>query len=153
MILHQSIEGRPSTSLKVPLYFPETSRDSGKIFPQMCHQRDWLFHKRCVIIKLQKRQEMLFREQKRKGVSCFLVRYKQRHLNGCTKTPLHNGAAQHTRKYVRYQWGDDMSNYYSEKELPVMLTVQDIAAFLRVSKNTAYSFVSSGAIPVVKVGR
>ena len=46
-----------------------------------------------------------------------------------------------------------MSNYYSEKELPVMLTVQDIAAFLRVSKNTAYSFVSSGAIPVVKVGR
>ena len=44
-----------------------------------------------------------------------------------------------------------MSNYFSEKELPVMLTVQDIAAFLRVSKNTAYSFVSSGAIPVVKV--
>ena len=46
-----------------------------------------------------------------------------------------------------------MTQYYSEKELPVMLTVQDIAAFLRVSKNTAYSFVSSGAIPVVKVGR
>ena len=46
-----------------------------------------------------------------------------------------------------------MSEYYSENELPVMLTVQDVAAFLRVSKNTAYSFVNSGAIPVVKVGR
>ena len=46
-----------------------------------------------------------------------------------------------------------MSNYYSENELPVMLTVQDVAAFLRISKNTAYNFVNSGVIPSVKVGR
>ena len=46
-----------------------------------------------------------------------------------------------------------MSNYYSENELPVMLTVQDVAAFLRISKNTAYNFVNSGVIPSVKIGR
>ena len=46
-----------------------------------------------------------------------------------------------------------MAEYYSEKELPVMLTIQDVAAFLRVSKNTAYSFVSTGVFPAVKVGR
>lgn len=46
-----------------------------------------------------------------------------------------------------------MTKYYSEKELPVMLTVQDVAAFLRVSKNTAYSFINSGVFPTIKVGR
>ena len=46
-----------------------------------------------------------------------------------------------------------MSNYYSENELPVMLTVQDVAVFLRISKNTAYNFVNSGINPSVKIGR
>lgn len=46
-----------------------------------------------------------------------------------------------------------MAEYYSEKDLPVMLTVQEVAGFLRVSKNTAYNFVNTGVIPSVKIGR
>lgn len=46
-----------------------------------------------------------------------------------------------------------MADYFSEKELPVMMTIQELAGFLRVSKNTAYNFVNSGTIPSVKIGR
>ena len=46
-----------------------------------------------------------------------------------------------------------MSEYYSEEQLPIMMTPQEVAAFLRVSKNTAYSFINSGLIPIVRVGR
>ena len=45
-----------------------------------------------------------------------------------------------------------MDEYYSESDLPVMLTIMDVAKPLRVSKNTAYNFVKSGKFPYVKVG-
>ena len=37
-------------------------------------------------------------------------------------------------------------------EVPVMMTVQELARFLRVSRNTAYNFVNDGSVPSVKVG-
>lgn len=43
--------------------------------------------------------------------------------------------------------------YHSESDLPVMMTIQELARFLRVSRNTAYSFVNTGVIPSVKIGR
>ena len=46
-----------------------------------------------------------------------------------------------------------MTEYLCENQLPIMLTVLELAVFLRVSKNTAYQFVNSGEIPSVKVGR
>ena len=45
-----------------------------------------------------------------------------------------------------------MDEYYSESDLPVILTIMDVAKLLRVSKNTAYNFVKSGEFPYVKVG-
>ena len=45
-----------------------------------------------------------------------------------------------------------VDEYYSENDLPVMLTIMDVAKLLRVSKNTAYNFVKSGKVPYVKVG-
>lgn len=47
---------------------------------------------------------------------------------------------------------ETVDEYYSESDLPVMLTIMDVAKLLRVSKNTAYSFVKSGKFPYVKVG-
>ncbi len=44
-------------------------------------------------------------------------------------------------------------NYHDPSELPVMMTIHELAAFLRVSKNTAYTLIGSGAIPSVKIGR
>ncbi len=46
-----------------------------------------------------------------------------------------------------------MTEFRFESELPIMMTVQELAQFLRISKNTAYIFVKSGVIPSVKVGR
>ena len=43
--------------------------------------------------------------------------------------------------------------YHSESDLPVMMTIQELARFLRVSRNTAYSFVNTGVIPSIKIGR
>lgn len=37
-------------------------------------------------------------------------------------------------------------------EIPVMMTVQELARFLRVSRNTAYNFVNEGKVPFVKIG-
>mgnify|MGYP004566141189 CR=1 FL=1 len=45
-----------------------------------------------------------------------------------------------------------LDEYYSESDLPVILTIMDVAKLLRVSKNTAYNFVKSGEFPYVKVG-
>ena len=45
------------------------------------------------------------------------------------------------------------TEYHSESDLPVMMTIQELAKFLRVSRNTAYSFVNTGVIPSVKIGR
>lgn len=45
-----------------------------------------------------------------------------------------------------------MSEYYTESDLPIMLTVLDIAKLLRVSKNTAYDYLKSGVIPCIRVG-
>ena len=47
---------------------------------------------------------------------------------------------------------ETVDEYYSENDLPVMLTIMDLAKLLRVSKNTAYNFVKSGKVPYVKVG-
>ncbi len=38
-------------------------------------------------------------------------------------------------------------------DVPVMMTVEELGSFLRVSRNTAYAYVRSGIIPTVKVGR
>ena len=45
------------------------------------------------------------------------------------------------------------TEYHSESELPIMMTIQELAQFLRVSRNTAYNFVNTGVIPSIKVGR
>lgn len=45
------------------------------------------------------------------------------------------------------------TEFRSESELPIMMTIQELAKFLRVSKNTAYSFANTGVIPSIKVGR
>ena len=45
-----------------------------------------------------------------------------------------------------------MADYYREEDVPMMLTIQELAGFLRVSKNTAYHFVNTGKVPSVKVG-
>lgn len=45
-----------------------------------------------------------------------------------------------------------MSEYYTESDLPIVLTVLDVAKLLRVSKNTAYDYLRSGAIPCIRVG-
>ena len=44
-------------------------------------------------------------------------------------------------------------NRKSIDEYPEMMTVDDLAHYFRVSKNTAYAFIKSGKIPSVKVGR
>ena len=46
-----------------------------------------------------------------------------------------------------------MADYRSESDLPIMMTIQELGKFLRVSRNTAYSFVKTGVIPSIKVGR
>lgn len=43
-------------------------------------------------------------------------------------------------------------NAFDPQALPIMLTIMDIAKLLRVSKNTAYNFVKTGAVPSIKVG-
>ena len=45
------------------------------------------------------------------------------------------------------------TDYRSENDLPIMMTIQELGKFLRVSRNTAYSFVKTGVIPSIKVGR
>lgn len=49
--------------------------------------------------------------------------------------------------------GLPMTDYRSESDLPIMMTIQELGKFLRVSRNTAYSFVKTGMIPSIKVGR
>lgn len=41
----------------------------------------------------------------------------------------------------------------SENELPMMLTVPELAAFLRIGTSTAYSLIRKKAIPSVRFGR
>lgn len=41
----------------------------------------------------------------------------------------------------------------SENELPTMLTVPELAAFLRIGKSTAYSLIRKKVIPSVRFGR
>ena len=45
------------------------------------------------------------------------------------------------------------ADYRSESDLPIMMTIQELGKFLRISRNTAYSFVKTGVIPSIKVGR
>ena len=45
------------------------------------------------------------------------------------------------------------ADYRFESDLPIMVTIQELGKFLRVSRNTAYSFVKTGVIPSIKVGR
>ena len=46
-----------------------------------------------------------------------------------------------------------MNSYHDQAELPLMMTIEDLASFLRVSKNKAYFMVKKKMIPSVKVGR
>lgn len=39
------------------------------------------------------------------------------------------------------------------EDVPVMLTVEEFGKLLRISRNTAYEYVRSGAVPSVKVGK
>lgn len=41
----------------------------------------------------------------------------------------------------------------SENEIPLVLTVDDIARILGVGKNTAYSLVNDGVLHSIRVGR
>ena len=43
--------------------------------------------------------------------------------------------------------------YKSLSELPIMLTIEEAAELLRVSKNTVYNLCKSGEIPYTKKGR
>lgn len=47
----------------------------------------------------------------------------------------------------------DISPYSKVDEVPIMLTVEEMGKLLRVSRNTAYQFVSEGHIPYTTVGR
>lgn len=38
-------------------------------------------------------------------------------------------------------------------ELPLLMTVEEVAAVLRIGRNGAYAAVASGAIPSVRIGR
>ena len=46
----------------------------------------------------------------------------------------------------------DISPYSNMEEVPIMLTVEEMGKLLRVSRNTAYEFVSEGHIPYTRVG-
>ena len=43
--------------------------------------------------------------------------------------------------------------YVNLSDLPLMLTIEETAALLRVSKNTVYNLCKSGEIPFIKKGR
>ena len=43
--------------------------------------------------------------------------------------------------------------YNSLSDLPIMLTIEETAKLLRVSKNTVYNLCKSGEIPYTKKGR
>ena len=44
-------------------------------------------------------------------------------------------------------------HYTSITDLPLMLTIEEAADLIRVSKNTVYNLCKSGEIPSVKKGR
>ena len=44
-------------------------------------------------------------------------------------------------------------SYNSYEDIPVMMTVEEFGRLMRISRNSAYSFVRSGLVPTVKVGR
>lgn len=49
-------------------------------------------------------------------------------------------------------WGERMA-YTSMDQIPVVLTVEQLAGILGIGRNTAYGFVRSGRIKSVRVGR
>ena len=49
---------------------------------------------------------------------------------------------------------EDMDNvYYEMKDVPIMMTVEEMGKFLRVGICTAYEFIRSGKVPYIKIGR
>lgn len=38
-------------------------------------------------------------------------------------------------------------------QYPEMMNVDEVAEYLRIHKNTAYTFIKTGKIPFVKIGR
>lgn len=46
-----------------------------------------------------------------------------------------------------------MTEYENTRVEHQMMTIPELAGFLRISKNTAYNLVGSGSIPSVKIGR
>ena len=49
-------------------------------------------------------------------------------------------------KFVKYL------QYMTETTLPPLLTLRELALYLRVSTRTAYQLVSDGDVPAVKIG-
>lgn len=48
-------------------------------------------------------------------------------------------------------WGDSMDSIIDE--LPVVLSVEDVAKLLAIGRNSAYALVHSGALKYVRIGR
>lgn len=46
-----------------------------------------------------------------------------------------------------------MSDTTMEQNLPLVLTVQDLASVLGIGKNQAYALIKTGKIPCIRIGK
>ena len=51
------------------------------------------------------------------------------------------------------QGNSDMRSVQRTGEIPTLLTVEEVAAQLRIGRNSAYNLVKSGQIKSIKIGR
>ena len=54
---------------------------------------------------------------------------------------------------TRCQGNLDMRSVQRTGEIPTLLTVEEVAAQLRIGRNSAYNLVKSGQIKSIKIGR
>ena len=52
-----------------------------------------------------------------------------------------------------YQGNLDMRSVQRTGEIPTLLTVEEVAAQLRIGRNSAYNLVKSGQIKSIRIGR
>ena len=52
-----------------------------------------------------------------------------------------------------YQGNSEMRSVQRTGEIPTLLTVEEVAAQLRIGRNSAYNLVKSGQIKSIKIGR
>ena len=52
-----------------------------------------------------------------------------------------------------YQGNSEMRSGQRTGEIPTLLTVEEVAAQLRIGRNSAYNLVKSGQIKSIKIGR